>query len=218
MTRAPKLKLAAFFCALLIGTVLVTSPAGAGQYIIRRYCSFSSMGTYCWNYRINVSQAPAKRVPAPTQPAPTKPAPIQPAPTKPAPTQPSAGLSAAEQQMLDLVNRERAKGGLRPLQADQTLTRLARMKSQDMITNRYFSHQSPTYGSPFQMLKTYGVSYRTAAENIAGNRSVEAAHVALMNSAGHRANIMNGQLTHVGIGIVSGGSYGMMFTQLFIGR
>ena len=130
----------------------------------------------------------------------------------------SAGLTSAEQQMLNLINQERAKAGLQPLQADAQLTKLARMKSQDMINKGYFSHNSPTYGSPFDMMKAYGVSYRTAGENIAGNQSVQAAHTALMNSSGHRANILNASYTHVGIGIVEGGPYGMMFTQMFVGR
>lgn len=73
-------------------------------------------------------------------------------------------------------------------------------------------------GSPFDMLATYGVAYRTAGENIAGNQSVARAHTALMNSAGHKKNILNGQFNQVGIGIVHGGQYGMMFTQTFVGR
>ncbi|WP_374711603.1 CAP domain-containing protein [Symbiobacterium terraclitae] len=138
--------------------------------------------------------------------------------TQPQTTAAVSGLTAAEQQMLNLVNQERAKAGLKPLQADLQLTRLARMKSQDMINRNYFSHNSPTYGSPFDMMKAYGVTYRTAGENIAGNQSVQAAHNALMNSPGHRANILNAQYTHIGIGIVEGGPYGMMFTQMFVGR
>jgi len=129
-----------------------------------------------------------------------------------------SGLTAAEQQMLNLVNQERARAGLKPLQADLQLTKLARLKSQDMINKNYFSHTSPTYGSPFDMMKSNGVTYKTAGENIAGNQSVQAAHTALMNSSGHRANILNANYTHVGIGIVQGGPYGMMFTQMFVGR
>jgi uncharacterized YkwD family protein len=172
-------------------------------------------------------KSPAPVTPAPKTPAPKMPAPQPPAPKTPAPQPPSgqpapapapaAGLTAQEQQMLNLVNAERAKMGLPALKADPKLTQLARMKSQDMITNRYFSHNSPTYGSPFDMLRRYGVTYMTAGENIAGNQSVEAAHRALMNSPGHRANILNAQFKNVGIGIVSGGPYGIMFTQLFTG-
>jgi uncharacterized protein YkwD len=72
--------------------------------------------------------------------------------------------------------------------------------------------------SPFDMMAKYGVTYKTAGENIAGNSSVAGAHTALMNSAGHRANILNKAYNYVGIGIVSGGQYGMMFTQEFVGR
>lgn len=123
-----------------------------------------------------------------------------------------------EVKMLQLINEERAKEGKKPLVMDEELVKLARMKSQDMIENNYFSHTSPTYGSPFDMMKKYGVSYRTAGENLAGNQTVEKAHVALMNSPGHRANIMNDNFTHVGIGIVKGGVYGVMYTQMFIGK
>lgn len=126
------------------------------------------------------------------------------------------GVSVKEQQMIDLVNEARRENGLEPLIIDPDLIELAGMKSQDMIDNNYFSHNSPTYGSPFDMLKNNGVSYLSAGENIAGNYSVEEAHEALMNSTGHRKNILNPQYTHIGIGIQEGGKYGNMFTQLFI--
>ncbi len=154
------------------------------------------------------AQTSPQPVTQPTQPVP------QPAPAP----RPEAGLTQAEQQMLDLVNRERTSRGLPPLQADPELTRLARLKSQDMINLNYFAHQSPTYGSPFEMMRAAGVTYRTAGENLAGASGVERAHTALMNSSGHRANILNPGFTHIGIGIITGGSYGMMFTQLFVGR
>jgi len=120
--------------------------------------------------------------------------------------------------MLSLVNQERQRQGLAPLVADAKLTQLARQKSQDMVNKNYFSHTSPTYGSPFDMMKAAGVRYRTAGENIACAPSTTRAHDALMNSPGHRANILNPAFTHVGIGIVKGGSCGMMFTQMFIGQ
>ena len=157
----------------------------------------------------------SQSTPAP-QPAPPAPAPPQPAPPAPAP--PVSGLTQAEQQMLNLVNQERTGRGLRSLQADLELTRLARLKSQDMINLNYFAHQSPTYGSPFDMMRAAGVTYRTAGENLAGAASVERAHTALMNSPGHRANILNPNYTHIGIGAITGGRYGMMFTQMFVGR
>lgn len=140
------------------------------------------------------------------------------------PNQPSqapavaATLTANEQQMLNLVNQERSKNGVKPLQIDNTVESLSRMKAQDMIDKNYFSHQSPTYGSPFDMLKKYNVKYLYAGENIAGNADVAAAHKSLMNSPGHRKNILNGNFTHVGIGIKNGGMYGKMYVQMFIGK
>ncbi|HLO03928.1 MAG TPA: CAP domain-containing protein [Symbiobacteriaceae bacterium] len=139
-----------------------------------------------------------------------------------APTQPSAqpptvaGQGTMEEQMIRLVNTERAKNGLPALRIDAQLMKVARVKSQDMINRNYFSHQSPTYGSPFDMLRSFGVTYRAAGENIALNQSTPAAHTALMNSTGHRANILGRQYTKVGIGIVKG-SRGYYFTQLFTG-
>ncbi len=162
--------------------------------------------------------------PAPEQQQPQPPVEQQPAPT-PTPEQQDQpkeeeqvnGLSAEEQQMLNLVNQERKSQGLQPLKANLELTKVARVKAKDMITNNYFSHQSPVYGSPFDMMKQFGISYRTAGENLAGNQTVQKAHTALMNSEGHRANILKPAFTEVGIGIVSGGPYGKMFVQMFKG-
>jgi uncharacterized YkwD family protein len=120
--------------------------------------------------------------------------------------------------MIDLVNQERAKAGLEPLAVDMRLVVLAREKAQDMIDRGYFSHQSPTYGSPFDMMKAAGITYRTAGENIAGAPTVERAHTALMNSEGHRRNILNPAFDHIGIGIVEGGPYGLMLSQMFTGQ
>ena len=131
--------------------------------------------------------------------------------------EPEGGLTPEEELMVDLVNRERVQRGLKPLEVDMRLVELARLKSHDMIDLGYFSHTSPTYGSPFDMMKQAGVEYRTAGENLAGASTVERAHSALMQSDGHRRNILNPAFTHIGVGIVEGGPYGMMFTQMFIG-
>lgn len=136
-------------------------------------------------------------------------------------TQPQAvqGLHQYESQVINLVNQERAKAGLSPLKANLELSRVARIKSEDMRDNRYFSHDSPNYGSPFDMMRHYGISYRTAAENIAaGQRSPQEVVQAWMNSEGHRRNIMNPNMTEIGVGYVQGGSYGTYWTQMFIGR
>jgi uncharacterized YkwD family protein len=119
--------------------------------------------------------------------------------------------------MINLVNAQRANYGLAPLKVNPDLTRVARIKAQDMLENNYFSHTSPTYGSPFNMLRQFNISYRIAAENLAGAPTVDMAHESLMNSPGHRANILNPDLTDIGIGVVSGGIYGKIFVQLFTG-
>jgi len=127
-------------------------------------------------------------------------------------------LTAQEQEMLKLVNEARAQNNVPALQIDMELTNVARIKAQDMIDNNYFSHNSPKYGSPFDMMKSFGISYVQAGENIAGNQNVQKAHEALMNSPGHRKNILNPDYTHIGIGIRSGGQYGNMFCQMFISK
>ncbi|HAA89759.1 MAG: Uncharacterized protein XD63_1397 [Thermoanaerobacterales bacterium 50_218] len=126
-------------------------------------------------------------------------------------------LTLEEKQMLDLVNRERLRAGLQPLVVDPKLVQLARLKSKDMVEKGYFGHYSPTYGSPFAMMDSFGVSYRYAGENLAGAPTVEIAHRSLMNSPGHRANILNPNFQRIGIGIITGGPYGKMFTQMFAG-
>lgn len=129
-----------------------------------------------------------------------------------------AKLGAQEQQMVDLVNHERTKNGLQPLTVDLELARVAGIKSQDMVDNNYFSHNSPTYGSPFDMMKKFGISYLHAGENLAGNQNVDRAHTALMNSSGHRQNILSPNFTHIGIGVRPSPKYGYIYTQMFISK
>lgn len=120
-----------------------------------------------------------------------------------------------EQQVVTLVNEQRAANGLAGLTLNESLSNVARIKSQDMHDNNYFSHTSPTYGSPFDMLKTFGISYRAAGENIAmGYQTPQAVVDGWMNSPGHRANILNSSYTQIGVGYVADGSY---WTQEFIG-
>ena len=120
-----------------------------------------------------------------------------------------------ESEVVRLVNAVRAENGLRPLSVNWELARVARYKSEDMAANRYFSHTSPTYGTPFQMIRSFGLSYRTAGENIAyGQRTPAAVMDAWMNSSGHRANILSASYTQIGVGYCSDGRY---WTQMFIG-
>lgn len=124
-----------------------------------------------------------------------------------------------ESQVVQLVNEERAKVGLKPLKENWELARVARFKSQDMIDHRYFSHQSPIYGTPFQMIKDFGLTYNAAGENIAaGQTSAQAVVTAWMNSDGHRKNILSSQFTEIGVGYVKGGSHGHYWTQMFISK
>ena len=120
-----------------------------------------------------------------------------------------------ENEVIRLVNEIRVKNGLNPLAADWELSRVARYKSQDMKDNNYFSHTSPIYGSPFTMMKNFGISYRSAAENIAkGQKTPQAVVNGWMNSSGHRANILNATYKKIGVGYVPSGNY---WTQMFIG-
>lgn len=150
-----------------------------------------------------------KPAPAPVQPQ----QPQQPETEKPSAGQ-TAGLSAVEQKVLDLTNAERSKAGLKPLAADAKLMDAAREKSADMRKNHYFSHTSPVLGSPFDRMKALGISYRSAAENIAmGQTSPEEVVKAWMESPGHRQNILTPGFTHIGIGYDPNGHY---WTQQFI--
>jgi len=128
---------------------------------------------------------------------------------------PDSTISSIEKQVIDLVNNIRAKYGLPKLTENWELSRCARYKSQDMYNKGYFSHTSPTYGSPFDMMTAFGIKYRTAGENIAkGYTTAQAVVNGWMNSPGHRANILNASFTQIGVGYVSSGN---IWTQMFIG-
>lgn len=119
--------------------------------------------------------------------------------------------------ILNLVNKERSKNGLNPLTLSQELTNVATIKAKDMRDKNYFSHNSPTYGSPFDMLQHFGIHYSYAGENIAsGQQSPEQVMTDWMNSSGHRANILNKNYTQLGVGYVEGGNYGNEWVQLFL--
>lgn len=122
--------------------------------------------------------------------------------------------NAYELEVVQLTNAERVKAGLAPFTMDEKLMAAAREKSADMQTNRYFSHTSPTFGSPFERMKALGISYKSAGENIAqGQRSPQEVVQAWMDSPGHRANILNSTYTHIGVGYIEQGNY---WTQQFI--
>ena len=123
---------------------------------------------------------------------------------------------AAEQELFALLTAERATRGLAPLEWDPRLLPVARQHAQEMFALKYFGHQSPVTGSPFDRLATAKIAYTRAGENLAYAHSVTVAHRGLMESQGHRENILRPEFTRIAIGVVSAGSYGRMFTQLFI--
>jgi uncharacterized protein YkwD len=133
-------------------------------------------------------------------------------PFKVATTRPRPDL---EQRMLDLVNQERAAAGLRPLVADPELTEVARRHSADMFARGYFAHDTPEGRDPFDRMRDARANFLTAGENLALAPTLPLAHTGLMNSPGHRANILRPQFGRVGIGIMDGGMRGLMVSQEF---
>ncbi len=127
-------------------------------------------------------------------------------------------LSSDELEVFNLINQQRASNGLAALKIDNEVQNVAKIKAKDMVQNNYFSHDSPIYGTPFNMLNSFKVSYKSAGENIAGNSSNKAAVTAWMNSSGHRANILNSSYNYTGIGVVSSKTYGKIYVQMFIGK
>ncbi|MFZ0444614.1 MAG: CAP domain-containing protein [Bacillus sp. (in: firmicutes)] len=161
-------------------------------------------------------QRTTNRVQQPTQQQRTTNGEQQPAKQETTTKQATGNISEYARQVVNLTNEQRRKNGLADLQMDTQLSQVAQTKSQDMQKNGYFSHTSPTYGSPFDMMRDFGVSYRTAGENIAqGQRTPQEVVNAWMNSAGHRKNILNGNFTHIGVGYEASGNH---WTQMFIGK
>ncbi len=135
-----------------------------------------------------------------------------------APSTDTITLSEDEQKLLELVNKARVDKKLEPLTTDANLMKVARMKAKDMVDNNYFSHQSPTYGSPFDMMRQFDNIFKSAGENIAGNKTVEGAFKAWMSSESHKSNILNAGFKVTGIGVENSATYGKILVQQFIGK
>lgn len=162
-----------------------------------------------------VVEDPVEEIEEPTEPVEEIEKPEAPKEEKPIENQAPRGVSQEEQEVLRLVNIERQKAGLSPFTLSAELSNVARDKSKDMAHNNYFSHQSPTHGSPFDMMRAYGIIYRTAGENIAkGYNSAASVVNGWMNSSGHRANILNPSFNTLGVGYYNynGTAY---WTQMF---
>lgn len=126
-------------------------------------------------------------------------------------------IKAQENEVIRLVNIERTKRGLQPLKSNWELSRVARYKSQDMADKGYFSHTSPTYGSPFKMMESFGIRFSAAGENIAyGQRTPQEVVNGWMNSPGHRANILSAVYNEIGVGLATDNNGRKYWTQMFI--
>lgn len=186
---------------------------------------------FTWSVVTNPTTKPGTVIELPKQTTPTKPSTSEPTipnnpaptvPTTPVPTNPSTeapattGISSIEAEVVRLVNIERQKEGLQPLVASAELSNVARKKSEDMAKNNYFSHTSPTYGSPFEMMKSFGIKYNTAGENIArGQLTAQSVVNGWMNSSGHRANIINPSFNKIGVGHFKSSNGTNYWTQMF---
>ena len=199
-------KLFAFVLSAFIslGLFVISAEAATTHKVVRG----DSMWKIAVKYQVGLSEIKAAN---PQIPNPNL---IYPGQVLTIPTTDSSVVSY-EKEVVRLVNEIRVQNGLRELTYDWELSRVARYKSQDMKDNNYFSHTSPIYGSPFQMMKSFGITYKSAGENIArGQKSPQAVVNAWMNSSGHRANILNPSYRKIGVGYVAGGNY---WTQMFIG-
>lgn len=132
-------------------------------------------------------------------------------------TTPSTLPNTAET-VLTLINNARNENGLPSLQIDNLLNSTAQTKANDMVENNYFSHTSPTYGSPFEMMQNAGITYKVAGENIAGNNSVENAVKSWLASQEHKANILSNAYNYIGIGVEPSDTYGYVIVAMFIGK
>ena len=196
------------FIAIVIGLLCAISLTFASAASAYTVVSGDTMWKIAVKYKVGVSEIIS------ANPQVKDPALIYPGQVLQIPTA-DATVSSYEKEVVRLVNEIRTKNGLKPLTENWQLSRVARYKAQDMHDKNYFSHTSPTYGSPFTMIKNFGISYRTAGENIAmGYKTPQAVVDGWMNSAGHRANILNAGYTQIGVGYFANGSY---WSQMFIG-
>lgn len=147
----------------------------------------------------------------------TTPKPTTPTPTTPAEPSVPSDIKSLESEVVRLVNDERAKAGRSSLTENNELSRIARLKSEDFVKNNYFSHNSPTYGSPFDMMKQYGINFTSAGENIAsGQRNAEEVMKYWMASSGHRENILDPNYNQIGVGVAKDSQGRLYWTQMFI--
>lgn len=212
MNQVKKLLFAVTICVTLIVSLGIASPVAAQNYHVHLVQPGDTVWKIAQQYQMGIQQLlainpqinnanliyPGQRIKI---------------------TQAQHNEQQFENRVVELTNLERMKHGLKPLTINGDLARVAAIKSKDMLSNNYFAHQSPTYGSPFDMMSYFGINYSYAGENIAaGQRSPEEVVQAWMNSPGHRANILNPNYTQIGVGFAKGGSYQYYWTQMFISQ
>lgn len=234
MSIKKKAVLLSFVGATVISLGLQSQQSFAATYVNKRYKANYSRSykhsykningnlkfdsyKYDWCEDIVIKPSPKPEAKPEVKPDPrpeTKPE-VKPNPKPEARPEVDTSINNFEQRVVELTNVERAKQGLPALKMDNELSKVAKLKSQDIQSKGYFDHNSPTYGSPFDMMRQFGISYRSAGENIAkGQRTPEAVVNAWMNSEGHRKNIL-GNFTHIGVGYIENGS---VWTQMFISK
>lgn len=126
-------------------------------------------------------------------------------------------LTVDETELLSIINSERKKNNLPEFQIDEKIQNVARLKAEDLVQNNYFSHVSPTYGTPFEMLKSHNINYKTASENIAGNSNISDAVKSWLSSESHKKNILSNDYNYTGIAVVDSIAYGKIIVELFVG-
>jgi uncharacterized YkwD family protein/spore coat assembly protein SafA len=195
--------------SFFIMTAMLVSIVSAQETVSYTVQSGDSMWKIAVKYQVGVSEIIS------SNPQITNPNMIYPGQKLTVPTM--QGIKALESEVVRLVNIERSKQGLQPLKENWQLSRVARYKSADMATKNYFSHTSPTYGSPFRMMESFGIKYSSAGENIAyGQKTPQQVMTAWMNSPGHRSNIMSPSYSQIGVGYATNKSGTPYWTQMFI--
>ncbi|MFU0823600.1 SafA/ExsA family spore coat assembly protein [Clostridium sp.] len=194
-----------FLSSLAIGTTIFSSSAYA-QSVVYTVKPGDSMWKIATKYQVGISELIA------ANPSIKNPNLIYPNQKITIPT--IDDVKAFEKEVIRLTNVQRSKYGLKPLSENWELSRVARFKSQDMIDKKYFDHTSPTYGSPFTMMKNFGIRYTAAGENIAyGQKTPQEVVNGWMNSSGHRANILNANFTQIGVGFAKNSNGTPYWTQ-----
>lgn len=202
-------KLAALMLMALIATNQYVIPTGEGAFSLRS----ASAATMEADAATNAAPAPTSASVAATR---RPPASASAQDTSTADDYTTHSLSLQEEKLLNLINLDRAANGLAPLVADPELSRIARIKSEDMRDNNYFAHESPTWGKARQMLEHFGYSFTGAGENIAHHATVEKAQAAFMTSEGHRRNILSRTWQKVGVGVCYDRNGYIYATQIFV--